>query len=172
MVARKYAAETKVPVEQTQAEIVRLLGAHGATARAVGIDDISGRGFIMFELAGRRIRHETPLPTVADLGQTKAPRGWRRWDEGRRQDWIVKTLEQEHRSAWRGLLLLLKAKLDAILTGATTVEREFLADVVLPSGKTVGQTIKAGIETAYLTGNVPPLLPAPSGSNGQAPTPS
>ncbi len=164
--ARRYAANTTVPVERTQAEINRLLGGHGANTRAVGADDTSSRGVIMFELGGRRIRHEVPLPNLTSITSRPPPRGWSRWQDARRRKWVADELAQELRSSWRGLLLLLRAKLEAVESGATTIEREFLADIMLPSGHTVGSTIKAGIETAYLTGTVPPLLPSASPSNG------
>jgi hypothetical protein len=58
-----------------------------------------------------------------------------------------------------GVLLLLRAKLEAVEGGYSTVEREFLADVLLPGGGSVGQMVSAVVETAYLTGVPPGLLP-------------
>ena len=93
--ARRYAANTTVPVERTQAEINRLLGGHGANTRAVGADDTSSRGVIMFELGGRRIRHEVPLPNLTSITSRPPPRGWSRWQDARRRKWVADELAQE-----------------------------------------------------------------------------
>jgi hypothetical protein len=55
-----------------------------------------------------------------------------------------------------------KAKLETIAEGASTIEREFLADIMLGDGSTVHDTIGARIAEAYLTGEVRPLLPPKS----------
>jgi len=157
--SRRYAADTIVSAERTQAEISTLLGKHGATARAVGIDDAvssSAFAFVMFALAGRRIRVEVPLPDVSS--SESRPRGWWQWSDDRQRSWTVGRREQRERSTWRGLLLLLRAKLEAIEGGYSSVEREFLADVLLPGGQSVGQLVSGVVEMAYTTGTHPRLL--------------
>ena len=67
--------------------------------------------------------------------------------------------EQACRSRWRALYLIIKAKLEAIEAGISTVEREFFYDVVLPDGRTAGEFLAPQIEAAYETGEMPPLLP-------------
>ena len=52
-----------------------------------------------------------------------------------------------------------KAKLEAVESGISTVEREFFYDVVLPDGKTIGEWMAPQLETAYQTGTMPPMLP-------------
>lgn len=49
-------------------------------------------------------------------------------------------------------------KLEAIEGNYSSVEREFLADVVLPGGRSVGQMVSSVVENAYLTGTPPRLL--------------
>lgn len=154
--SRRYAADTTVSVEKTQAEIGTLLAAHGATARAVGVDDEARRASVMFVLADRRIRVEVPLQPI---DAEPEPRGWWRWSQEQRRRWLVSRREQYARSTWRGLLLLLRAKLEAVEGGYSSVEREFLADVLLPGGQTVGQMVSPAVNTAYLTGGTPRLLP-------------
>ena len=56
-------------------------------------------------------------------------------------------------------MLIVKAKLEAIEAGISTIEREFLADVVMPNNQTVGQWLAPQIEQVYLSGKMPPLLP-------------
>lgn len=60
-------------------------------------------------------------------------------------------VEQEVRRRWRCLLLLVRAKLEAVearISGEdrqVTFEREFLAYVVVPSGETIYEAIQSGI---------------------------
>lgn len=154
---RRYAADTVVGVDRTQVEIHGLLAKHGATARAVGVDESTGRASIMFVLSGRQIRVEVLLPTNGP--PTSPPRGWYRWTDAQRQRWTTDQREKLARSTWRGLLLLLRAKLEAIEGGYSSVEHEFLADVLLPDGQTVGQLVMPAVKKAYLTGGPTKLLP-------------
>ncbi len=62
---------------------------------------------------------------------------------------------------WRAFNLVVKAKLEAIESGISTLEDEFMAFIQLPSGETVGQWMQPQIEAAYRTGTMPPLLPMP-----------
>ncbi len=159
MTPRRYAQNTTVPVERTQAEIAKLLADHGATTRGVGVDDASGRAAIMFALGGRQIRVEVKLPVAPSPPSSPKASRCKRWEEELRQEQVRRQRDQQERAVWRGLLLLIKAKLEAIKGGYTTVEHEFLADVVLPNGATVGQLVEATVEEAYISGRVPPLLP-------------
>ena len=47
--------------------------------------------------------------------------------------------EQACRQRWRALLLIIRAKLEAAEAGISTLETEFLANIVLPDGRTAGQ---------------------------------
>lgn len=71
----------------------------------------------------------------------------------------VRRWEQACRQRWRALLLVVKAKLEAIETGIATFDGEFMANIVLPGGGTVGDWMTPQIERAYLTGAVPAMLP-------------
>jgi hypothetical protein len=62
------------------------------------------------------------------------------------------------------MLLLLKAKFEAIAEGSSTFEGEFLAAVMLPDGRTVADEVRGAIEQAYTTGQVSRLLPALGGT--------
>ena len=55
--------------------------------------------------------------------------------------------------------MIIKAKLEAVESGISTVEREFFYDVVLPDGKTIGEWMAPQLEEAYRTGSMPPMLP-------------
>ena len=59
----------------------------------------------------------------------------------------------------RALYLIVKAKMEAVEAGISTVEREFLYDIVLPDGRTAGEWLAPQIEAAYNSGDMPALLP-------------
>jgi hypothetical protein len=60
---------------------------------------------------------------------------------------------------WRALCLVIKAKLEAVQSGISEFEDEFLANIVLPTGETVLSSIRPRIAEMYKTGNTIPLLP-------------
>jgi hypothetical protein len=53
----------------------------------------------------------------------------------------------------------IKAKLEVVEVGISTVEREFLYDIVLSDGRTTGEWMAPQIETAYETGQMSAMLP-------------
>lgn len=154
-----YAENTSVSVEKTRAEIDALLAKHGARQRIGGVDDEGGFAIVGFTLAGRQIRLHIPLPKIEDFPRKgEQPRGWLGWQHARREEYRRKAYEQACRSRWRAALLLVRAKLEAIALGFSTVEREFLADIALPDGSTVYRALEHHLAEAYETGRVPPLL--------------
>jgi hypothetical protein len=146
----QFAKETTVSASDTQKEIERTLRRYGATSFGYGWDETTA--VIAFKIKERQIKLFLPLPNKKDFLLTPS-RGTRRSDTSAQTAW-----EQATRQSWRALALIIKAKLEAAEAGITTVEREFLPDVVLPNGQTVGQAIKPQIEQMYLTGEMPPLL--------------
>ncbi len=58
---------------------------------------------------------------------------------------------------------MIKAKLEAVASGVSTFEEEFLAHVVLPNGDTIGDWLAPQIANAYDTKKMPPLLPSGKG---------
>lgn len=148
-----YAEKTTVSVSRTKADIEELIQTHGADQFVSGFkENIAVIGFAM---AGRQIRFILPLPDKQAKEYWYTPgRNQRRTDEAAHTAW-----EQACRSRWRALYLIVKAKLEAVDAGISTVEREFLYDIVLPDGRTAGEWMAPQIETAYETGKMPPLLP-------------
>jgi hypothetical protein len=61
------------------------------------------------------------------------------------------------RQRWRALVLVLKAKLEAVASGISTLESEFLSGIVLPNGMTIGQAMLPRLSEAVSSGR---LLPA------------
>lgn len=140
-----YAQNTDVPVERSRAEIDRLLTKNGATTMGIVNSDEKAMAAIAFTVAGARYRLELPLPTREDLEEAKATRRGI-------------TLEQLRRERWRALVLLLKAKFEIARLGLTTVEREFLADLVLPNGGTVHQQLADAIRQGLGSSDRPKML--------------
>ena len=69
-----------------------------------------------------------------------------------------KAWEQASRQRWRALALVIKAKLEAVAAGITTVEDEFLSHTVLPDGSTVGQWAAPQLALAYEQRTMPTAL--------------
>lgn len=67
--------------------------------------------------------------------------------------------EQAVRQSWRALVLILKAKLEAVASKITTFDNEFLAQIMLPDGQTVGDWAGPQVDQAYSGGGMPRLLP-------------
>lgn len=133
----RYAANTDVPVDRSRAEIERVLEQHGARAFGYRYDhDQGSRALIEFRLQGREVAIILPLPERNDPEFTQTPTGKERKPEAALKSW-----EQACRSRWRALRLVIVAKLEAVAVGISTLEREFLADVVLPDGRTVWQAL-------------------------------
>lgn len=147
-----YAQRTEVGSDRSRSEIERTLQRYGATAFAYGWEGQTAT--VMFVLGGRRIRFNLPLPDRNAREFTHTPgQGRPRSAEARGREY-----EQAVRQRWRALALVIKAKLEAVEAGISTVEEEFLSWTVLPDGRTVGQAIAPQIESAYATGRMPSLL--------------
>lgn len=148
-----YAKNTGVPVEKSRMEIDTLLAKHGATQRGFMADEEAHVARVFFTLAKRQIRLDVPLPKANERAFTHDHNGYLRTAAAARA-----AHEQGLRTRWRVFLLFIKAKLELIGMGISTVEREFLADIALADGRTVYETLQAPLERSYTSGA--PLLPA------------
>jgi hypothetical protein len=149
----RYAEATSVPSERSRAEIERVLKRYGADA--FGYIEDRGRVAIMFRARDRHIRFVLPLPDRLARAFTHTP------GQGRPRSATQQELAYERtiRQRWRALALVIKAKLEAVEAGISIFEDEFMANIVLPDGKTVSDFMRPQIESAYVTGKMPPLLP-------------
>jgi hypothetical protein len=155
----QYAKDTQVSAAKSQAEIKALLTKYGASK--FGLLEEENRAAVIFEINNRRMKFILPLPDRKDERFYRIPRRYeRRTDAAAYQKW-----EQACRQRWRALALAIKAKLEAVESGIATFEEEFLAYVVMPDGKTVAEHVLPNVERAYLTGSMPPLLPAIGGTS-------
>lgn len=142
-----FANDTTVPVERSKAEIERLLGRYGAARFMSGWDgDTAVIGFV---LGNRTIRFTLPLPAKTEKQFHRTPTGRQRRNPADAE----RAWEQACRSRWRALLLVIKAKLEAVQVGISTVEDEFLAWTVLPGdGRTVGERLRLTIDESVKSG--------------------
>lgn len=129
-----YAEQTKVPVEQTKAEIERTLVRYGADRFAYFTE--AGKAVIVFEAKDRRLRFDLPLPS----------------GDGDKE-------QKVRRQKWRALLLCIKAKLESVASGIESFEEAFLAHVVLPNGQTVADHIAPRIAESYEGNKMLALMP-------------
>lgn len=127
----QYARRTKVPADRTRLQIEEMMRKRGADQFFSGAD--SDRALLAFRIGGRHMRFVLPL------GDTRT--------------------QQQVMARWRALFLVIKAKLEAIDIGITSIEEAFLAETVLPDRHTVAEVMLPQIENAYASGSMPPLLP-------------
>lgn len=148
----RYAERTEVTSDKSRTEIERTLRRYGAGAFAYGW--AGNEAQVMFEMAGRRVQFRLPLPDPSDEKFTQTPTGRERSTTAAEQEF-----ERAVRQRWRALALVIKAKLEAVEAGITTVEDEFLAHIVLPDGRTVGEWTRPQLQDVYASGRMPALLP-------------
>jgi hypothetical protein len=134
----KFARETDVSADRSRAEIEQILRKYGAEDFAYGHS--AQRAMIGFTAQARVVRFELPLPKRGDY-----------------------TTDKQHaqgiRTAWRCLALCIRAKLESVESGIETFEHAFMANIVMPDGRTVGAHAMPLIQQAYESKNTPRLLP-------------
>lgn len=143
----RYASNTTVSTEASRSEIERTLRRYKADAFMYASE--ADRAVIQFRIGLRQVRFMLHMPDPRDCEFTQHSRGTRTPDAAE------KLWEQACRQRWRALALVIKAKLEAVSAGITTIEDEFLAHTVLPDGQTVSQMIQPQLRIAYETGAMP-----------------
>lgn len=153
----RYAENTSVPADRSRVEVEKTLMRYGASGfgyswekREVARNPIPATGprteirmfaMVGFKFKNRSIRLDLPMPTEREVG-------------------TAAKAEKATRQRWRALLLVIKAKLEAVDSGISTLEHEFLANIVTESGRTIGEVIVPQISEAVQAGR---LLPAKGG---------
>ena len=149
-----YAADTSVSVERSRAEIERTLDRYGADAFGYTTGD--GQVRIAFRMKGKHYRFMLTMPQKSERRFTHYKRGYN--EHTRTTEAALAGWEQACRQKWRALALVIKAKLEAVEAEISTLDDEFLAHMVLPSGETMGEWAKPQIEEAYRLGHMPKQL--------------
>lgn len=148
----RYAADTSVSQDRSRAEIEATLKRYGATSFMYASEATTA--MIGFRINDRMVKFVLPMPDPKSREFTHTPaRGTLRSPAEAEKAW-----EQAGRQRWRALALVIKAKLEAVAAGITTIEDEFLAHTVLPDGSTVGQFMKPQLAIAYERGSMPTTL--------------
>lgn len=147
-----YATGTEVPIERSKQQIESLLAQRGAE-QFYSAWEKEGRAMVAFRHSGRMVRLELRMPDEDDPRYICDRNGRRKPPAKARA-----ALEAEHRRRWRSLLLIIKAKFEAIETGITTFEDEFMASVMTADGKTVGEYMRPQLAEMYESGKMPSLL--------------
>ena len=149
----KYASQTAVSSDKSRSEIERTLNRYGATSFLYGTRGATAA--IQFEIANRRILFRLELPDPTSSAFTLTPSGnYKRSATQAKEAW-----KQACRQRWRALALILKAKLEAVEAGISTLETEFLPHTVLPGGGTVADWALPQVAQSYATGTMPAMLP-------------
>ena len=150
----RYAEGTTVPVDRSRAEIERILMRYGADQFAYGYET-GGDAMIQFRAHERLVRLVVPFPDRAAREYTHSATGLRRSEGSAQSAW-----EAACRQRWRALVLVLKAKLEAVESGISAFEDEFLAQTVLPDNTTVANYMRPQLDRAYERGLMPLAFPA------------
>lgn len=148
----RYAEGTTVSPEKSQQEIAATIRRYGASRLAVAWED--RRAMVAFGAHDLHVRMVLSLPHQDDAEFRTTPTGRGRDAAARRA-----ACEAEIRRRWRALHLAIKAKLEAVDTGITTFEEEFMAHIVLPDGSTVAEHVAPAVREAYRRGSIAPFIP-------------
>jgi hypothetical protein len=149
----RYAKQTEVSTERSLAEIRKTVLKYGAEGFMYGESEVGA--VLSFVMQGRQVRFMLRLPSKQDPQWFQTPTG----RECKDPNVAYKKWEQACRQQWRALLLLVKAKLEAVESGITIFDQEFLAQLVLPNGQTYGDFAAPQIAMVYEKQEMPKLLP-------------
>lgn len=146
-----YAETTKVSVEKSVAEIVTMIRSKQGNQVAQLDDD--NRYVIAFLMENRQVRFVVSFEPQSAKRFERDGRGAVRTAGSRRDVW-----EQHRRQRMRALLLVIRAKFESVASNVETFEQAFLANVVMPDGRLVGELARDEIASAYETGRPPQLM--------------
>jgi len=149
----RYARGTDVPIDRSEVEIKRTLSRYGADDIVSGQSSRRGIAFVQFHYRDLPIEARIPIPSRDDPEFTETPTGKERSASSAMNEW-----EKACRQRWRILLLLIKAKLEAIESGVASPEEELLGWILLPDGETVGRKFLPHVRSAVEGGKLPKLL--------------
>lgn len=147
-----YAKNTEVSSSKSRNEIEKTIARYGADQFMYGWQE--EMAMIGFRMKSKMVRFLLKMPNRSDFELTETGRD-------RSKSAVDKAFEQSVRQRWRALALVVKAKLEAVESDITSFEKEFMAHIVLPNGKTVAEQFLPELENAYLTGEMPKMLPIP-----------
>ena len=116
-----FAKDTQVSVSRSQFDVHALLTKYGASNVGIGFNEIDGVAVVVFRFGDQGFRLELPMPTLMNPGYV--PDHWDLLSDANKRTYLT----QGTKARWRSLVLLVKAKLEAIRIGLTTARAEFPA---------------------------------------------
>ena len=143
-----YARNTTVSAIRTRNEIEETLERYGADGFAYATQ--GNLATVIFAMENRQIRFVLELPDPEDFRLTNHNPPRERSAKAQRE-----AHDQACRRRWRALLLVVKAKLEAVSAGISALGAEFLANIVLPDNSTAGEWMLPQIDQAYRIGALP-----------------
>lgn len=155
----RFAADTSVPVDRTLSEIERLIYKYGAKQFARAHDE--GEAHLAFTMRTRQIRFTLKIPSPAERRFTHKKNSRGGYGSPRTSASAHKAWEQGCRSIWRALLLIIKAKLEAVESGISVFDVEFLPYIVV-AGQTVGDQLVPDLDRIIAANKSLLALPAPT----------
>jgi hypothetical protein len=159
----RYASETTVPVERSRAEIEQTLVRYGASEFQSGwTADMAMIGFRIRDLS---VRIALPIPRRDEprfLWRIVRKVRVRSTEKQAEAGW-----QQEVRQRWRALGLVVKAKLEAVECRISTLEEEFLAFIVMPDRRTIGEWFVKEALPAMVANRMPALPAASTPTEGR-----
>jgi hypothetical protein len=155
---RRYAEDTSVSTDKSIAEIRNTVRRYRNSEFMHAEGDT--QAVIMFSMHDRRVMFRVNMPDPKSKAFTHTPEQRKlRTAAAAQAAW-----EQACRARWRSLSLVGKAKLEALASGMTEFETEFLSNIVMPgTGVTVGEFVRKDLQLVYEQGHFVPPLPAPGG---------
>ena len=135
-----YARDTNVTVNRTREEIISTLEKYGADSCAYTKD--GHHEVIFFRMEGHQARLTLAMPNPIEL--TFTPTGIRRTGQAH-----INAYNHARGQRLRAWLMLIKAKLEGVAAGITTVDKEFLPHIQYPpEGTTIGEFIHPKIKNS------------------------
>ena len=147
---RKYAQDTTVPADKSQAEIIAYIKGRGADKVAT-FEDGDG-SVIMFEFKGKAVRFKVLRPDLSEFNYDSAGRF-------RNQTARERAADQEWMRRWRVLLITIKSKFEMIDSGLVGgFNEEFLPYLVTRTGNTVYEELAPTLEDGSTFVALPPMF--------------
>ncbi|WP_437606286.1 hypothetical protein WMF20_35535 [Sorangium sp. So ce834] len=136
----QYGCTTKVSAAESRDQIEKVLARYGADSFTYQTNPKTSTTTLTFRAHERLIRFELVLPRLDEFERDAG--GKRRGEKDQ-----AGAHEQAIKQRWRAMLLIIKAKLEAIESGVVDFESEFMPQMVIPDrGVTVSQVVReAGI---------------------------
>ena len=147
----QYAKTTTVSVEKSRIEAEAILQRYGADRFAYLKDKDDTQ--LIFEVNNRQYKLKVTAPDRDSKEMMYTEKGRIRAESN-----IETVYQQAVRQRWRVLVLLLKAKLESIELGYSTIEDEFLAYSLLRDGRTLGEAVEQMPESLMSKSPVAALL--------------